>query len=53
MPLGSQNEELTFSIDKYNVGLKTLLQDGLSEYFSDFVYKFRMNVSNSGIAKIL
>ena len=52
MPLESQNEGLTYSIAKCDVGLKTFPHDGLSEYFSDFVYKFRISVSNSGILEL-
>ena len=36
-------------MSKYNVGLKTLLQDGLSEpeFYDDFVYKFRKIVDKT------
>ena len=35
-------------VSKYNVGLKTLLPQGLSEpeFYGDFVYKFRKIISN-------
>ena len=33
-------------VSKFNVGLKSLLQQGLSEpeFYGDFVYKFRKNI---------
>ena len=36
-------------VEKYNVGLKTLLQQGISEpeFYGDFVYRFRKNVGKS------
>ena len=52
MPLERQNKGLTFSIAKCNVGLKTFLHDGLIEYFSNLLYKFRMSDSNSGILEL-
>ena len=37
------------SMSKYNVGLKTLLQEGLfeSEFYGDLVYKFRKIVGKT------
>ena len=38
------------SVDLYNVGLKTLLMQGLSEpeFYGDLVYKFRKMIGKNG-----
>ena len=39
-------------IVKYNIGLKTLLQQGISEpvFYGDLVYKFKQNVGKSNLS---
>ena len=41
------------SVEKYNVGLKTFLQQGISEpeFYGDLVYRFRKNVGKCNFSK--
>ena len=45
----SENGKKTYIVSKYNVGLKTLLLQGLSEpeFYGDLVYKFRKIISKN------
>ena len=40
-------------VEKYNVGLKTLLQEGISEpeFYGDLVYRFRKLVGKSNFSE--